>query len=402
MQKKLSSPRSSAILLMITLLVLGLNLRPVLAAVGPLLDLIENATGLSSTQASLLTTLPVLLMGVFALCAPFVKNTIGIDAGIRMGAVFIALACLSRMVLTDRLGLIASAAVAGVGIALIQALIPAVIKREFGIHAGRAIGLYTTAIMGGAVLAAASAAPMAALMGWNNALAFWAVPAIVAVVLWTMLTRTSSDHGEKPAVSRSHRFWQRRRAWTLMIYFGIGTGAYTLVLAWLPSFYVTLGETRQTAGMMLAGLTLTEVAAGLAVSVIIGRFADKRLLLAGVLMCLLAGLSCMIVAPRPLAIPAMLLLGVGIGALFPLSMILTLEHMEDPALAGDIAAFVQGGGYIIASMMPLIAGSLRDRFADLTQAWWLMSAGVLVLLAMTVCFSPSSYKLLSREKCAAA
>jgi cyanate permease len=56
----------------------------------------------------------------------------------------------------------------------------------------------------------------------------------------------------------------------------------------------------------------------------------------------------------------MILPGLGIGSLFPLSLIVTLDHADDPARAGRLTAFVQGGGYIIASIMPFVAGWMRS------------------------------------------
>lgn len=76
----------------------------------------------------------------------------------------------------------------------------------------------------------------------------------------------------------------------------------------------------------------------------------------------------MIIMPLTLALPTMILLGLGIGALFPLSLIVTLDHADEPAIAGRLSAFVQGGGYIIASMMPFAAGWLRGHSDDLSQA----------------------------------
>ena len=52
---------------------------------------------------------------------------------------------------------------------------------------------------------------------------------------------------------------------------------------------------------------------------------------------------------------------------------------------------MQGGGYIIASLMPLIAGALRDVFADLSQAWMLMAIGIVGLVLLALRYSPNSY-----------
>ena len=49
------------------LVVVGLNLRPILASVSPLLADIRSATGMGFQTAALLTTLPVVCMGLVAL-----------------------------------------------------------------------------------------------------------------------------------------------------------------------------------------------------------------------------------------------------------------------------------------------------------------------------------------------
>ena len=187
-----------------------------------------------------------------------------------------------------------------------------------------------------------------------------------------------------------------RRAWLLMVFFGIGTGAYTLVLAWLPPFYTELGWSAADSGLLLGGLTLVEVLAGLVISSIIHRFPDRRILLLSVLLSVLAGLACLIVAPAQLALPAVILLGCGIGALFPLSLIVSMDHVRDPAGAGALLGFVQGGGYIIASNMPFIAGLIRQHSSSLAQAWMVMAGGVVVLLLIAVRFAPGGRLAQSR------
>ena len=138
--------------------------------------------------------------------------------------------------------------------------------------------------------------------------------------------------------------WKAGRAWTLMLFFGTCTGAYTLVLMWLPPFYVEQGWSPASSGLLLSALTCAEVVAGLIVSSCIDRFPDRRAPLCTALLLLMVGLVCLIGAPTILALPACALLGLGIGALFPLSLIVTLDHVNDPERAGMLAAFVQGGG----------------------------------------------------------
>lgn len=173
-----------------------------------------------------------------------------------------------------------------------------------------------------------------------------------------------------------------------MSFFGVGTAAYTLVLAWLPPFYTALGWTSAQSGLLLGGVTLMEVTAGLLVSALIGRFPDRRPALAAVLIALLLGLTGLLAAPVQLAIPACALLGLGIGGLFPLSLIVTLDHAPEPAQAGRLLGFVQGGGYLIASAMPLAAGAIRTALGQLDYAWMLMAGGTVVLFVMAMRLKP--------------
>lgn len=371
-----ATPRYS--LIAVLALLIGLNLRPMLAAVGPLLDMLQQDLGLTSTQASLLTTLPILLMGVCALGGPWLQRWVGEVRGIAMGMLLVVLASAARFVVDTSAGMIASAAVAGAGIAMVQALMPAWLKRHYPQRAGSLMGLFTTGIMGGAVLAAAAAAPAAEAGGWRLVLGIVMLPALLALIAWLRYAGGRQRHGDIPRLP-----YRNRRAWALMLYFGIGTSAYTLVLAWLPVYYIDLGISATWSGYLLGTVSAMEVVAGLAVSAWVHRFPDRRPLLSAVISLILIGLACLILAPLQLMLPAIILLGLGIGALFPLSLIATLDHAESPAQAGALLAFVQGGGYAIAALMPLLAGVIRDHSATLQWAWICMLAGMLVVLGMT-------------------
>ncbi|MFV3314704.1 MFS transporter [Pseudomonas sp. NY15374] len=377
---------SKASVVLLAILV-GINLRPIMASVGPLLDLLQRDLGLSNFQGGLLTTLPVMMMGLFALAGPWLLRLLGEVKGVAIGMTLIAAACAVRTYVESSTALIASAAVGGVGIAVIQSLMPAFIKRNHPQSAGMLMGLFTTGIMGGAAIAAAIAAPSAGKLGWNLTLGYAAIPAMIALIAW--LLAAGNVHACPTAAGLP---WRSGRAWLLLVFFGIGTGAYTLVLAWLPPFYVELGWTAKSAGYLLGALTITEVIAGLLVSALIHRFPDRRQPLALVILLLIGGLACLMTAPLQLTALAILCLGLGIGALFPLSLIVTLDHARSPAEAGSLLAFVQGGGYLIAASMPVVAGLVRDEFSSLHWAWAVMGGGAVLLLALSALLRPLSQR----------
>ncbi|KVT40681.1 MFS transporter [Burkholderia multivorans] len=372
------------------IVLVGLNLRPALAAVGPLLDMIQRATGIGDGAASLLTTIPILLMGLGALGARPLQRVTGIAGGVWLGVVLIGFACASRVAAQHPWLLLASACCAGLGIAMVQALLPGFVKAHFATRIGGAMGVYSTSIMGGAVLASVAAPLVAARWGWLAALAGWALPAAAAALAWPLASRGDRVAAVTPAAATAAdaRASRSPRAWRLALFFGIATGAYTLVLAWLPPYYMRLGWSPTAAGSLLGGVTLAEVVAGLTISATIDRVPDRRPALHAAIASLLVGLMLMLAAPDMLALPAALLLGAGIGALFPLSLIVTVDHAATPADAASLTGFVQGVGYLIAGLFPFAAGIVRQHLADLTPAWVAMACLCVVLFVLAAGFAP--------------
>ncbi|EOC1265357.1 MFS transporter [Cronobacter malonaticus] len=364
--------------------IVGLNLRPILASIGPLFTVLQREAGLSATAFSLLTTLPVAMMGVAALSGPWLLANVGAVRGIMAALVILLLACLVRGFTATLTGLMITALAGGTSIGIVQALMPALIKKAYATSASTFMSLFSTGIMAGAAMAAASAEPLFARVGLKPALASAGALALLALVLWFALVR----HRQAEETISAPVSVSSSRTWLLLLFFGIGTGAYTLVLAWLPPLYIQAGWSARHSGYMLAWLTLTEVVAGFVVSALIHRFPDRRFPLIVVLLVLLAGLLCLVFSPGTTPVLSTLLLGTGIGALFPLSLIVTFDHARTPAEAGKLLSKVQGGGYMIAALMPLIAGIVRDSNVPLTAAWLVMSAGVVVLMLMATAFKP--------------
>ncbi|MHC2020902.1 MFS transporter [Methylobacterium sp. CM6247] len=367
------------------ILLVGINLRPALASVGALLDAIQRDTGLGDIGASLLTTFPVLLMGICLLGTAWLRGWMGERAGIASGVLLILLACLGRWVWPQEAALVLTAIVGGVGIAIVQSLMPGAIRRRAGPRSGRLMGFYSTAIMGGALMSSMAGAWITRALGWPTALGIWALPALLGLCVWLLVPRGPQERIGSVQRSPVHH---APRAWLLMLFFGFGTGAYTLVLAWLPPFYTQLGWSEQAAGAMLGAVTLSEVVAGITVSLWVDRSPDRRAVLFTAIAALLTGMLCLCVAPLQLAWAAALLAGLGIGALFPLSLIVAMDHGDDAEQASALAGFVQGGGYVLAAALPLVAGLLRQHLADLTPAWWLMAGLCLALALIAARFRP--------------
>lgn len=375
---------------------IGINLRPLLTSISPLMTTIREATGLSFYGASFLTSLPVVAMGIGAFGAGALTRRVGETRGVALGLLAIALACAARWSASSGAALLATAILAGAGVAAIQALLPAVMKQRFQARVPLAMGVFSASIMGGGGLGA-SLSPWVsrAAQSWHAGLAVWALPACVALPAWWALNRQRSNSASAytaPAQTATFSPWNRPRAWTLGMYFGIVNGGYTSLVAWLPAFYQQRGASVAASGSLLAGMTVFQAAAALLLPLAAASFRDRRPWLMLGLSAQLFGLLGLIVWPDTAPPLWIGVAGAGLGGTFSLTLVTAMDHSADHRVAGKLVAFTQGVGFIVAAIAPVVAGLVRGWSGGFGAAWIMLAVCVVAMMAVTLLFSPRSYR----------
>ena len=373
------------------LIALGLNLRPILSSISPLLGEIRGATGMSFQSSAWLTSLPVICMGLVALLGVRLEARLGERRGVALGLTLILLACLARLLIGQAPALLATALLGGAGVALIQALVPALIKRQFQQRVALAMGVYSASLMGGGGLAALLSPVVATHFAhWQAGLGIWLLPALAALLLWLCVPLGAKRllHTTAPTA----KLWGNRRAWLLALYFGLANCGYMSMVAWLPAYYLQQGWSATQSGSLLAFMTIFQVTAALLMPALAQRSSDRRPLLSISLSAQAVGFFGLVLWPLQAPHLWVALIGFGLGACFALSLILTLDHRRDPRAAGQLAAFVQGVGFLINAISPWMSGWLRELTGSFVSAWWVLTGTALAMLLLTRVFSPASYR----------
>jgi CP family cyanate transporter-like MFS transporter len=378
------------------IVVIGINLRPLLTSISPLMTTIRAATGLSFYGASLLTSLPVVAMGIGAFGAGALTRTVGETRGVALGLLAIGLACGARWATAaSGDGLLFTAALAGVGVAAIQALLPAVMKQRFHTRVPLAMGVFSASIMGGGGLGARLSPWVSNATGsWHAGLAVWAIPALLALICWLGLNlRSSAGVAAQSAVTRpvAPLLWRKRRAWTLGLYFGIVNGGYTTLVAWLPAFYQQRGVSVTDSGSLLAGMTMFQAAAALLLPLAAAPFRDRRPWLVLGLSAQFVGLLGLILWPDAAPLVWVGVAGAGLGGTFSLTLVTAMDHSADHRVAGKLVAFTQGVGFIVAAVAPVFAGIVRGWSGGFGAAWIMLAVSIAAMIAVSCLFSPRSY-----------
>ena len=106
--------------------------------------------------------------------------------------------------------------------------------------------------MAGATIATFTAIPFEeAFGGWEPALAFWALPALLAVAVWIPLAIRAHDPLESPD---REPLWNDRMAWSIALFMGLQSMAFFSTITWLPELLEADGFSESTAGAF-SGIT---------------------------------------------------------------------------------------------------------------------------------------------------
>ncbi|QMH36962.1 cyanate transporter CynX [Escherichia coli] len=376
--------------MLLVLVLIGLNMRPLLTSVGPLLPQLRQASGMSFSVAALLTALPVVTMGGLALAGSRLHQHVSERRSVAISLLLIAVGALMRELYPQSALLLSSALLGGVGIGIIQAVMPSVIKRRFQQRTPLVMGLWSAALMGGGGLGAALTPWLVQHSEtWYQTLAWWALPAVVTLFAWWWQSTREVASSHKTTTTPV-RVVFTPRAWTLGVYFGLINGGYASLIAWLPAFYIEIGASAQYSGSLLALMTLGQ-AAGALLMPAMARHQDRRKLLLLALALQLVGFCGFIWLPLQLPVLWAMVCGLGLGGAFPLCLLLALDHSVQPAIAGKLVAFMQGIGFIIAGLAPWFSGVLRSISGNYLMDWAFHALCVVGLMIITPRFAPARF-----------
>jgi MFS transporter, CP family, cyanate transporter len=353
----------------------SLNLRMAVTGIPPVLDRL----GLGAEAQSFLVTVPVLCFSAGALAAPRLRMYLGEEKAIFSVVLLLASGLLLRA-LSPEVGLFFGTVFAGLGIAVLNALLPSLVKRRFPNSVGAMMATYTTVMTFGASVAAGLTVPV--LQGSGSislALGIWAVPAGVALVAWLPQLRLApaKDATSSTAVSpHGWSIWKKPLAWQVMLFMGFQSVSFYGPLSWIPAIYHEHGVGAATAGYLLLVMSIVSMITNVVAPAVAARMRAQRGVIALTVLITGAGALGLLIAPTAGAIGWMVLLGIGQGATISLALLVIVLRAADSDTAAALSSMAQSGGYLIAAVGPLAMGLLHA----LTGAWTVPLVFLLALI----------------------
>ncbi|MEU3058415.1 CynX/NimT family MFS transporter [Streptomyces griseus] len=353
-------------LIAVGLVLAALNLRPAITSLGALLEEVREGLHMSGSVAGVLTSVPPLCFAVFGVMAPRLARRFGAGAVVCAGMAAIAAGLIIRPYIGSTAGFLAASALALMGIAVSNILMPVIVKRWFPDRVGTMTGLYSMALALGTALAAAVTVPLTGALGgsWQTGLAVWAVLAAVAVLPWIVLVRDRTPAPGQPVPAAANaaeapalKITRSRTAWGLACFFGLQATAAYITMGWMPQIFRDAGVSAGTAGVLLAVTMAMGVPLAFVIPRVASRLKQQGPIVVVLGLCGLIGYGGLYLAPAAGAWAWALLLGVA-NCAFPLALTMIGMRARSGAGVVRLSAFAQSTGYLLSIPGPLLVGVL--------------------------------------------
>jgi len=359
-------------LLVLGIVLAALNLRPAITSLGALLEEVRDGLGMSGSVAGLLTSVPPLCFALFGVMAPRLARRFGPAAVVCAGMVLITAGLLIRPYIGGTTGFLVGSALALMGIAVSNVLMPVIVKRWFPDRVGSMTGLYSMALALGTASAAAVTVPITDALGgsWRSGLAVWAALAAAAVLPWIALVRHrevpsgAEAAGERRSRARDAeqaqpvlRITRSRTAWALAVFFGLQATAAYITMGWMAQIFRDAGVSAGTAGLLLAVTMVMGVPLAFVIPRVATRLPRQGPIVIALGVCGLAGYAGLYLAPAGGAWAWAVLLGIA-NCSFPLALTMVGMRARTGAGVAQLSAFAQSTGYLISIPGPLLVGVL--------------------------------------------
>jgi CP family cyanate transporter-like MFS transporter len=225
----------------------GTALRLPLLVVPPVIPLIHDDLRMTETQVGMLVGLPLVMFALAAVPGSLLIARWGAMQIGLAGLLITALAAAARSAAVDLWTLYAATIVTGFGIAILQPVMPTLVRAWAPGRMPLASAVSINGIVVGATLGGTLTIPLVLpLVGqsWRAAILLWAVPGVVVALLFVVLARRV--HSPVPAgealPKRWWPDWKSPLLWLLGLTFGSNNALYFGINAFVPDYLNSIGR----------------------------------------------------------------------------------------------------------------------------------------------------------------
>jgi CP family cyanate transporter-like MFS transporter len=382
---------SGRLLALLGILLVAGSLRTAVAALSPIVSLVEVDIALSGVALGLLGMLPPLCFALFGIVTPIITRRLSLERVLVLALIALAIGHASRGGAASYPWFITASAVTFAGLGVANVILPPMVKKYFPDRIGLVTSLYVTVVSLSALVPPLVAVPVADAAGWRVSLGLWGVLTLFALLPWVMiivrLRRAPVDPSVDPSVDEAdasilRRVWGSSIAWAIAVVFAMSALNAYAMFAWLPQLLIDRAGVNPTqAGIMLSLYAAMGFPCAVIIPALTARLKNAGLLVYLGVFFFIAGDLGLLLLPDTLTWLWVSFAGLG-PLFFPLALVLinlrTRTHEGAVALSG----FVQSVGYLIGAVGPLAVALLYELTAEWTwPLLFLLATALLVSMA---------------------
>jgi MFS transporter, CP family, cyanate transporter len=356
-----SSSRSWPLSLALLWLI-GVALRLAILAVPPAIPALREEFRLSGTEIAALSGVPIVIFAAASLAGSRLVARIGVVAAATTGLLLTALGSAARSLAFDTFSLLATTVVMGIGVAVAQPAMPALVGRWLPKRLVLGTGVYTSGLL------------------VNVTFAAWAVPILaIAVLVFALAPREEA----KSEAAVSGRWWPDWPAFDVLrlglIFGGVGP-LYFGTNAFLPGYLSEAGRA-DLISPALTALNLGQLPASLLL-IAFARYIERRawpFILSSVIG--LAGIGVIVATAGVLTVIGAAVAGFAAGAAFALGLTLP-PLLSKPEEVARVAAAMFTVAYGSTVVVALLCGALWDFSATARAAFLAIAIATTLPIAL--------------------
>ncbi|QEW01610.1 MFS transporter [Microbacterium caowuchunii] len=372
--------------MVIAVCLVAANMRPTITAIGPLLDQIGPDTGMAPGVLGLIASVPLVAWALVSPLAHDLSRRFGMSRVMTASLVLLTIGTAVRSLSGPVASLWIGAALIGIALAIVNVLMPAVVKRDFPRHVASMTAVYSALLGGFGAVASGIAVPISQLP-WPADPAGWRFSLLVtggallpfAIVAWVWATRGSEAPRapRPPGRQATTGIWRDRTAWLVAAYMGLQASVFYMLVTWLAPMSISIGRSAIVAGLDVMLYQIFSIVGSLLLPLLL-RGRARRWVPALIPVLSVVGVIGMMVAPGMILLWAPCL-GLSSGATLGMSLTLMAQRARDHGTAAALSGMAQSVGYVIAAAGPVVFGALHA-----ATGGWLWSLTVLLLVLLTL------------------
>ncbi|WP_270983252.1 MFS transporter [Campylobacter helveticus] len=371
--------------------IIAFNLRAPITSMGPMIDVIADFYTLNSTLAGALTALPLVAFGTISFIVGYfspLRAIIGALFLIVLGELIRSYAGIS--------GLFGGMFLLGCGIAFANVLLPSFIKEKFPNKISSLMGIYSLVLSISSIFGIAFATPLLKFFAVPEAMAFWAIFALIALVAYYPQMKNGRIKRKKSKNTLKIKLYAHKTTWKITLFIGTQSFLAYALFFWYVQFIVEKGFDKDFATNAVLLAQLVALPISLFGPLLLGKLPLRLHTPYVASLCALYVIAFFILYAFDSAFMVLLsafLIGIPWGGVFGIALLFIAQKSQNAKIATKLSAFAQGCGYLIAAQAPWIIGLLHDIFH--TFSW-----GILLLVFVGIGVNIFGYLAYKAEKIA--